>query len=102
MTLCLVAGPATVRAEDAAVVRVLIVADEVGAGKGAEVDGTNMAALFKLGFAKNPKQLELTRFEGKDISTRAILDYYDKLPADRAATLVFFYAGHGATDRTKG
>jgi hypothetical protein len=45
---------------------------------------------------------EIRILTGKDVNAEAILSYYRDLNVGRDDALLFYYAGHGATDPTKG
>jgi hypothetical protein len=82
-------------------VRVLLAIDTLSdLGKSVRIDGARMESVFREGFPRT--RLELTTFYGDKVSRNNILAHYRDLDADPSEALVFYYAGHGATDLVKG
>jgi hypothetical protein len=49
------------------------------------------------GFEKAPERLEITKLTGDRCTLAAVLDYYRNLKTGPNESLLFYYAGHGAT-----
>ena len=49
-----------------------------------------------------PDRYDLKMLTGDEVTDKAVLDYYQKLQTNASEGLLFYYAGHGATDKDKG
>lgn len=89
-------GPAELRRLHA-----LLVIDTLsGLGESVAVDGNRIEEMLRGGVPRD--RLDLTLLTGKDVTSARILDYFHKLTAGPDEGLLFYYAGHGATDPEKG
>jgi hypothetical protein len=100
--------PATTAADppddEATRVRALLVCDTADAqiGDSVRADLDTMSSLLKDAFAEHKDRLELTTLTGKDVTRDAVLNYYRDLKPDPSETLLFYFSGHGATERQHG
>jgi hypothetical protein len=78
----------------------LVIDTRSGLGKSVSIDGHRIEYLLKDGIPR--ARLELTILKDKDVTKDRILQYYRNLKADNSDALLFYYAGHGATDPSKG
>jgi hypothetical protein len=78
----------------------LVIDTRSGLGKSVVIDGDRIENLLKVGIPR--ARLELTILKDKDVTKDRILQYYRNLKADNSDALLFYYAGHGATDPSKG
>lgn len=79
----------------------LIVIDTLsGLGESVAVDGSHIEDLLRGGIPRD--RLDVTLLTGKDVTAPKILDYYRNVKVGPGDGLLFFYAGHGATDPEKG
>jgi caspase domain-containing protein len=89
-------GPAELRKLHA-----LLVVDTLsGLGESVAVDGNRIEDMLRSGVPRD--RLDLTLLTGKDVTSARVLDYFQNLKAGPDDGLLFFYAGHGATDPEKG
>jgi hypothetical protein len=79
----------------------LVIDTRSNLGESVEMDGRRMESLLRTGIP--PNRLELTVFNKAGQLTRnSILNYYRNLKTGPSEALLFYYAGHGATDPDKG
>jgi hypothetical protein len=64
------------------------------------IDGERVKHMLVCGIPKD--RLELTVFRDKDVTTARILEYYKAHKVGSTDAMLFYYAGHGATDPQKG
>jgi hypothetical protein len=82
-------------------VHALLVIDTLsGLGGSVELDGERLERLLRNNLP--PERAEIRVLTGKDVEADGILAYYQNLKATSDDALFFYYAGHGATDSTKG
>jgi hypothetical protein len=79
----------------------LLVIDTLsGLGESVKVDGENVDHLLSSLLPRDRADIQV--LTGKDVNTKAILAYYRSLNVGPNDALLFYYAGHGATDDQKG
>jgi hypothetical protein len=79
----------------------LLVVDTLsGLGESVSVDGNRIEDMLRGGIPRD--RLDLTLLTGKDVTSKNILGYFKNLSVAPNDGLLFFYAGHGATDPEKG
>jgi len=101
--LSLIVGPAVVAgpAPELHKVHALLVIDTLsGLGGSVKVDGERIERLLHNNLP--PDRAEIRVLTGKDVKAEGILAYYRNLKATSDDALLFYYAGHGATDPKKG
>jgi hypothetical protein len=64
------------------------------------VDRERMEKVLKRGVPRD--RLEITVLTDRDVTSARILQYYQSIKADSGDALLFYYAGHGAIDPSKG
>jgi hypothetical protein len=91
-------------ADEASRVRALIVCDTTDPqiGDSVRADLATMTALLNDAFADHKDRLVLTTLSGKDVTREAVLNYYRDLKPDPSETLLFYFSGHGGTERQRG
>jgi hypothetical protein len=96
-----VGGPVAAQAPELRRVRALLVIDtRSGLGESVELDGRRMMSVLRTGLPKD--RLDVTTLTGAKVSRATILSYYRNLATGPDEALLFYYAGHGATDPDKG
>ncbi len=78
----------------------LVIDTRSGLGESVKVDGERIDHLLSENLPAD--RAEVLVLTGKDASAEAILSYYRRLNVGRDDSLLFYYAGHGATDPQKG
>jgi hypothetical protein len=79
----------------------LLVVDTLsGLGDSVSVDGDRIDHMLRAGVPRD--RLDLTVISGHDVTAKAILDHFQKLKVGPSDGLLFYYAGHGATDPEQG
>lgn len=79
----------------------LIIDTRAGLGESVLVDGRRMTSILKSGIP--PRQLDLTVFDkAQQLTRQGILGYFRNLHTGPSDAVLFYYAGHGATDPEKG
>jgi hypothetical protein len=93
----LAVGPAEVKK-----LHVLLVFDteDEALGDSLKIDEQRMRHFLKETIPQD--RLSLTVLKGKDVSPERILAHYRKVKPDPGDGLMFFYGGHGGTDKVKG
>ena len=82
-------------------VHALLVIDTLsGLGGSVEMDGERLERLLRDNLP--PDRADIRVLTGKDVEADGILTYYRDLKVASDDALFFYYAGHGATDSTKG
>jgi hypothetical protein len=103
-TLVTVLAPlwAPAQAPELTRLRALLVVDtRSGLGESVEIDGRRMRSLLRTGIP--PTRLDLTVYDRpRQLTKEGILHHYRTLRTDASEALLFYYAGHGATDPEKG
>jgi hypothetical protein len=101
--LSMMAGPATLAGPPPELrkLHALLVVDTLNdLGESVKLDGEGMDRLL---FNNLPAdRAEIRMLTGKDVNAAAILAYYRNLKVTPNDALLFYYAGHGATDPEKG
>jgi hypothetical protein len=69
-------------------------------GDSLKIDEHRMRHFLKETIPQN--RLSLTVLKGKDVTPERILAHYNQASPDTADGLMFFYGGHGGTDKVKG
>lgn len=79
----------------------LIIVDTLsGLGESVSVDGDRVFDLLRSGVPRD--RLDVTVLTGKDVTANRIREYYRDVKCGSTDGLLFYYAGHGATDPEKG
>jgi hypothetical protein len=78
----------------------LVIDSHSGLGKSVVIDRHRIETLLKDGIPR--ARLELTIFNDKDVTKDRILQYYRSIKVNSSDSLLFYYAGHGAIDPSKG
>lgn len=79
----------------------LLVVDTLsGLGESVKVDGENIDHLLSSRLPRD--RADIVVLTGKDVTATAILSYYRGLNVGPNDALLFYYAGHGATDAKQG
>jgi hypothetical protein len=78
----------------------LVIDTRSGLGESVKVDGENIDHLLSNRLPKN--RADIVVLTGSDVNADAILAYYRRLGVGSNDALLFYYAGHGATDPQKG
>ncbi len=91
-------------ADEAERLRVLLVGDtgDPNIGPSVRQDLRTMRGLFESAFTEHKDRLTLDVLQGRNASRTAILDYYRKLETGPREALVFYFSGHGGTERRRG
>jgi hypothetical protein len=96
--LTIVAGwaAAAPRQEQTRVRALLVIDTNSSLGDSVTIDRSHVESLLHDGIPQS--QYDVTVLQGDRVTRENILNYYRKLKTDPSETLLFFYAGHGATD----
>ncbi len=79
----------------------LVVVDTLsGLGESVAIDGNRIEDMLRGGVPRD--LLDLVQLTGKDVTAKNILNHFKNLSVAANDGLLFFYAGHGATDPEKG
>jgi hypothetical protein len=91
-------------AQESTRLRALIVCDtkDPVVGKSVAADAVTFEQLLKDGFAGHADRLVIKKFTGADVTVTRILDHLRGLKTGSTETVLFFFAGHGATSRRYG
>ncbi len=71
-----------------------------GLGESVAVDGEHIANLLRAGIPRD--RLDMIMLTGKDLTAARILQFFQEAMVESTDALLFYYAGHGAIDATKG
>ncbi len=98
---------ATAQGAEAARLHVLLVIDSQGKNAGPlgiMTDGVNLQRAFQEFFRDQglTRRATLTVLSGARATPQSVLTYYRNLKTGPSDAVVFFYSGHGATDRRRG
>lgn len=102
LSAVLTGGPAVAQAPELTRLHALLVVDtRSGLGESVVLDGRRVKSLLQTGIP--PNRLDVTVYDKPSQLTReSILRYYRNLKTGPSEAVVFYYAGHGATDPSKG
>jgi len=81
---------------------ILVDSHDPNIGKAVAVDGRDVRNALKDGFKGREKLLSLTVLDGDGATPDAVTRYYRDLKVGPDDTILFYYSGHGGTDRLKG
>jgi hypothetical protein len=106
LVLCLAAGPVAADAADDEAVRVrVLLAGDTGdpdIGPSVRKDLRTMRALLEDAFASHKDRLTLDVLEDRNVTRDGVLGYYRGLQTGPHETLLFYFSGHGGTERLRG